>query len=556
MPPSINKMAGKGYYYEAAKDRWVARITIDKKRHHIGSFKTEEEAKDAVDKFLNENNNNEMPPRRRTEMPPARTSKFTLEDALKFIDEKLNNPQSTKDLYKRCLIVFTRHYERDEDDDGSEELSLDEIKGIYENVDLVHILTEFDRVKEVIEEGIKNSRTGEDIATDTKKHYYSAICSLCMEKVAGSLKLDKELIKKYQDRLKELNIVSNQQRNLNLGGSKYKYIALNPDLSWEKMGQEYLDFIKSENREVKKFTNTEKGRKDLRCAVIVGLYILQRPRRVEDYWKLQLFSREPSNEEQKDKNLLWLRKEGGELKGTLYIDKFKIRYMVRKNVKKEILPRYVKDIHPKLAVLFDDYIKAFNIKDMAKRTAEEKRNDTQYYLFYPEDKDQSVAYPDAGGYGSNVKASMMRIFKGRRALNATAFRHYFNKYLSSNIDEFNDEKLAEIAVDVGDTFKGMPQNLRYRWANEDNLDKSPTQIFSDLRRGGVVDGEESVMGGSVAERNIEQMEVINEVEEDFSIETDSRGNFNRETAIRNLGELEIKLNKLMKQKEDILKLLM
>lgn len=554
MPLTINKMA-KGYSYDAKKDRWVARLTRDGKRHQIGAFKTEDEAIEAVKIFLNEYKKDEMPPRRRN--PAPRTEKYTLEDALKFIDEKLKNPDSTKSLYKRCLIQLVRNYERDEDDTGDEELTLGEVQGIYENVDLVNILTEYDRVKEVIEEGIKNTKTGEDIAIDTQKHYYSAVCSLFLEKTAGSLKLDPDLIKMYQERLKELNILSNQQRNLNLGGSKYAYIAANPDMDWIWMKRTYLDFItdeaKTDRDKVKKFTGTMKGKKDLRSAVIVGLYILQRPRRVEDYWKLQWYSKKPTEAEQKDKNLLWLRKEGGVMKGTLFIDKFKTRWNVRKNVKREVLPRYVKDIHPKLAILFDDYIKALHIRDMSGLAPAEKRAGRQYYLFYPEDKEQDTAYPKAGGYGSNVAASMRLIFKGRKKLNATAFRHYFNQDISLNIQQFNDEKLAEIAIDLGDTFKGMPQNLRYRWANEDNLDKGITQILSELRRVGEGDGEESVQGGSVVERRLEQMEVIGEEDEsEVVIERDSRGNVGKEGALRRIGEIQVQMRKLTMEMERLL----
>jgi hypothetical protein len=42
------------------------------------------------------------------------------------------------------------------------------------------------------------------------------------------------------------------------------------------------------------FTNTKKGRTDLKMAVLVGFYILQRPRRVQDYATLQYYSKLPS----------------------------------------------------------------------------------------------------------------------------------------------------------------------------------------------------------------------------------------------------------------------
>jgi hypothetical protein len=81
-----------------------------------------------------------------------------------------SNPDSTKKLYKRCLITFTRFVvDEKEELEEDEELSLDELADIYGEIDLMPFLTDFERTKEVVESEIKNSNTGEDIAIDTKK---------------------------------------------------------------------------------------------------------------------------------------------------------------------------------------------------------------------------------------------------------------------------------------------------------------------------------------------------------------------------------------------------
>lgn len=543
---------GKGFYFDKHKNRWIARLMINKQKHNVGSFATEQEANDAVRKYL-DNLANQMPRRRANQQEQTTTKDFTLNDALEFIDTKLKNPQSTKDLYKRCLITFTRYAERIDEDDEDLELTLEEIQDIYGEVNLVEPLSDFDRTKFVVEEEIRNQRTGEQIAIDTIKQYYSSFMAL-FTRENGRLILGKEIEKQYDERLKYWNNESNNKRRLLI---PKKYAEEDPSFTWEVMEQEYAEFI-----DTKKFSNTEQGKKDLRNAVAVGMYVLQRPRRVLDYYKLQFFSKKPSEKEQQDRSIVWLRKEEGKLKGTFYIDKFKIRTMVRKNTTKEVLPRYIKDINDRLAELLQRYITYFQIKDMSKLTAEEKRRGKNYYLFYPND-DQSVPYSKAGGFGKVVGNAMKKIFKNRKGLSVNAFRHNFNDWVSRNLKDFNDEKLKQIAIDVGDTFKDLPTNLRYRFATVENQDKAVSQIEEQIRDDYYAkklyeaDAEEqgSVMNEAVpSAKEVERMETINEDESEL-IETSAEDTWSVPNIKGRIGEIEVEIAKLLKEKERWLRML-
>jgi hypothetical protein len=112
------------------------------------------------------------------------------------------------------------------------------------------------------------------------------------------------------------------------------------------MIDEYNNFV-----DTHAFTKTKKGLKDLRVATLIGFYILQRPRRL-DYRLLQYYSKKPSEEEFKDRNILY--NDDGKLYVSL--DVFKTRYRVSggSTEKKELLPRYIKELNPKLASLLRD----------------------------------------------------------------------------------------------------------------------------------------------------------------------------------------------------------
>jgi hypothetical protein len=50
--------------------------------------------------------------------------------------------------------------------------------------------------------------------------------------------------------------------------------------------------------------------------------------------------------------------------------------------KKQLMPRYIKEVNPRLVSLFKDYMKKFSVKDMSKLTSAEKRAKTEPLIFF------------------------------------------------------------------------------------------------------------------------------------------------------------------------------
>lgn len=404
-----------------------------------------------------------MPPRKKKTQAQKMTETFTLEDALNFLNS-LANADASKRNWKDSLITLTNYYINGSDTAFQISLSMTkaEVGEKYKDENIVPIIKDFDKVSNIIENEIKSKRTNENIAIDTKKQIYLAIVRVTQK--GSAFQLDKEIRKKYENKVIEFDKLSNQARNKN---EPKKGNLANPFFDWDTAQKEYDAYISS-----KAFTKTEKGKKDLRTAVLAGLYVLQRPRRVQDYALLQYFSKKPNEKESENRNIIY--KEDDKL--FFSIDVFKTRWRVsgQSKQKKELLPRYVKEVNSRLASLILDYIKKADIKDMSKLTTTEKRQNKNYYLFHLENT------PDAG-YSDNtfskvVANAFKAVFDKRNGLTVNSMRHIFNTWIAENIQLFNDAKLQELAVDLGDSPRQMPTNLRYRIADQDAAELQKTEI--------------------------------------------------------------------------------
>lgn len=395
-------------------------------------------------------------------MPPKKQLKrYTLKEAISYISGLANAPASRKNWMDALATLI--HYVEAKDLAYPTTLKKSEMADKYADVNLIPIIYDIANVSEIIDTKIMSSRNDSPIAVDTRKQFYLAIIRLTQKK--SPFQLSKEVKEFYQEKLKEIETLSNQQRNKNEAKrANLKY----PDFTWVVAQKEFEDFIGTHS-----FTNTNSGRKDLRCAVIVGLYILQRPRRVADYSSLQYFSKKPAEKDLKDKNIIY--GEGDKL--FFSIDVFKTRYRVAGGAsqKKELLPRYVKEVNPRLSSLIRDYIKKWNVKDMSKLTGEEKRQKKQYYVFYKETGTHQDAY-DENSFSKYISSCMKKVFNNRSGLTVNTMRHNYNTWLSENLSMFNDAQLQEIAIDVGDTPRNLPTNLRYRLQTEGLGDVEKTQI--------------------------------------------------------------------------------
>jgi hypothetical protein len=262
-----------------------------------------------------------MPPKRKSVKKAnasQRDTKYTLGDAVKHVNS-LKNPQSTKQIVIRNLTTIVANYKKDPE---YARLTADELYEKYNHEDLVPLVKDFEGLTDLIENGgIRNKLNGGELAIDTKKQYYVAISYLFI-KGPGRLELDADLIKKYREKIKEWHSYSNERRRL----KRPKRGNLeHPDATWEFFQRGYEEYLDSTP-----FTNTEKGRRDLKAAALVGFYTIQRPRRVEDWFLLEYHTRLPVEADREGKNILHIEGETS----TIYLDKFKTRWRTVNNKKR------------------------------------------------------------------------------------------------------------------------------------------------------------------------------------------------------------------------------
>lgn len=478
-----------------------------------------------------------MPPRRKNVSPPT---SFTLEDAMKFLDGT-SFAENTKANWKNNLTNVMAFNLEDEEQTF---LPIKELQEKYKDYDLLPLVKDFDLVKNIIENQVISRRDGEPISLNTKKQLYNAIDSILVTSSPIRNAVPKETRAKYTEMVKHYDTESTKMRDKSVA---QRGNILHPDLTWPQIQKEFQEFITT-----KSFTNTGSGKKNLKSAVIAGLYTLHRPRRIEDYAILQLYSKLPSENEMKNKNILLMEKDNM----TLYIDKFKTRWRANKrgSDKKELLPRYIKQVDKQLKELFRDYIKKFEIKDMSKLSPQEKRGNKQYYIFNLE-TDESIPYTSDSFGGFVSKSAFPTVFKKRKGLSVNSFRHAFNTWITQHFNEYTVEQHKSIMIDVGDSPR-MPTNLGYQIANVENQGLTKSQI-DDVLKGKAkakeqmevdAEGEGSVMGGNAPNvRDVEMMDVIEEEGSEL-VEASAGADVVWSVAdiTRRLGELEVEKAKLLR----------
>jgi hypothetical protein len=431
------------------------------------------------------------------------TNKFTLEDAHNYL-ASLNNAEKSIQNWQECITTLV-HYDNSENPTETDYTKKEQFQE-YKDINIVDLVQDVEKVVDFIEDAILTVRDKQRISVDTQKTYYNSLARLTqkgspLQKIVG-----KELHKTYNDKLHELEGVSNFIRGKN---KPKRANATYPDFTWSVATEEYEKFITESA-----FTNTQKGRKELRIAVLVGLYILQRPRRSKDYRLLQYWSRKPTDKEAEDKNILYKEKD----KYYFSIDQFKTRYRVHgaSKEKKQVLPRYIKEVNVKLASLLKDYIKKFQIKDNAKLTPQEKKNKTSYYMFFMETGTQDQVYED-NSFSNYMKGCFQKVFNNRKGISINTIRHIFNNWIAENLNNFNDNQLNQLAEDVGDSPKLLPSNLRYRFQIAENEDMDKTEIQGNIeeneaiRKMVEIEREEGGSVGNVEEKNDDVDEVVSPI---------------------------------------------
>jgi len=415
-------------------------------------------------------NNIQMPAKKKTskKLDPQQVIKgVSLQQALDGI-AKLPNPPNTQKIWKNAIITLVYYLSRPNEDDAY--LTNEELAQKYKEVNVFPLFEDYDKMLSLIESNtILNKKTQAPVGLESKKQYWYAILSIIGKN--GTIQLPDETIKKYTAKKEEYDKLSHHGRK---DLQPKEGVVLYPEFTYPVMTKQYNDFLDSNA-----MTNTGKGRKTLRNACVVGLYILQRPRRIEDYCSLQLYTKLPNEEKMKGKNiLLWEKVNDDDNKKvdkmTFYIDVFKTRFITSKKGKKnEVLPRYIKTLNPKLTSLLVDYIKKWGIADMSK-----VHDNKEYYVFYKETGNPTDAY-DASGFSKYVSSCLKQVFN-KSKLNVGFIRHVFSDWIWNNLRFYDEHKLDEIAIDVGD--KQFITQMRYRHVSPELRDIAVTEINEGLQQ--------------------------------------------------------------------------
>ena len=217
------------------------------------------------------------------------------------------------------------------------------------------------------------------------------------------------------------------------------------------------------------------------------------------------FSKLPKEEDRKGRNILHIQNG----KATIYLDVFKTRHRVKNNKEKDLMPAYIKELPAKLTELLIDYIKKAGIKDNSKRTRQEVKDNVQFYVFHVEKENQTVKYQKSG-FSRAISAAMKEVYD-KKDLSTNTLRHAFNTWVAEHLEEFTDQQLQQISIDVGDTPRMMPTNLRYRIAQQGNKGLDVTEIQDAVHdneyarkvmQGGM---EEAASVGNVEQQDMEEV---------------------------------------------------
>ena len=416
-------------------------------------------------------------PKRKQQQPK---NVLTLKQAIEYID-KSELADNTKEVYRRNItdLVFFAHGGFNSNDEITHAMTNKELQAHYDDENIAPLLTDFDKTVDIIQNKRVNRKTpGKPLSINTTKGYYLAIIHLARK--GGCLNLPADTLKKYEDKHNTQKASSKAARDKSaLRPFNIKY----PDVNWDWLQRAFSEWLKKTP-----FTNTTTGRSSLRTACLMGLYMEIIPRRVQDYYTLQYYSKLPSEQEMKGRNILLLNRDTARL----YLDDFKTRLLARKRgtkERKEVLPTFVKDLPPVLASRFRDYVSKAELVDNAGKPKPKKPT----YIFHIENAEQSDLYAEKG-FSAQVSKAIKRVFKLEGTVND--IRHEWQNWIGSNLQVFTQEDLQQMAYEFGD--KSRDTSLGYRTIK--NIAPTKTEKVALVREYGeavqmaIRDAEE---GGSV-----------------------------------------------------------
>ena len=366
-------------------------------------------------------------------------STFTLNNCEKYLQDAKYAPASVQAWKPKLKTIATKYYGKEVKDDQ----------------DIKPMLYDTKKVIDIIE-GITNQRDeSKEVGVSTIKHYYFACVvatqpaykdimasPIANEKVSSEYKVHRD---KYQD--KE---TAAKDTNKPKGA-----VEMYPELNWTEVQKIYADYVKS-NMHTKN---------NLRNMVFAGFYLLEVPRRVEDYELLKLSLGKPPKEPLQDQNILYLEKR----KATISIAKWKSSERKGKRINKV----FVRTLSNELFVLVKKYVEAWDMSEgdhIFCQKLPDKKVDTEtgnLKAFYK---------PYSRGKLTDALKDVFYVIYKREKITANSFRHWFKVDFLDKYSSYNDQIRKDIMERMGDTPSNIPTAMQYAVQNQENAGLSYEEI--------------------------------------------------------------------------------
>jgi hypothetical protein len=456
---------GKNYYWDATKARFIARAMNGGIKRQLGSFKTEQEAIDAVQKYLNDNHTvmaKKTSTAKKNTPKKSTAPKALLGDVLKYIHNTLINPDTTKRIWGDNITKLCLYAQQDKDD--LMKYTIKELGIILEKVDLVPIMADKKLVDDIIMNTMRNKINNSILSNETRKTIYVALHGVSTNLASWQsvkehgVPLSEATRRYYNDTVKQIKEINeaaddHQQPKGNVKMFIQKY---GKDYKWENLVKDYDSFIDD-----LRYDNSEKSKQQLRDACLMGLYVHHIPRRLEDYFKLQMYRKKPTQHD--DKNILVIDGD----KATIYVDDFKTRKKVNKSGTgfKDMNKMFIEAIKPQVVSLLNEYIKRWDIKEGE-------------YIFHPVDGKKQDHYTSTAA-SNNLTAVMKRVYD-KNHMGLSLMRHLWGGWFEAHQHKFNNKQKRDIFVKFGDTRTRLPTPYGYALKLDGQENKTVTEIQGEI----------------------------------------------------------------------------
>lgn len=289
---------------------------------------------------------------------------------------------------------------------------------------LAEILKDPEDVVKTIKDATVSHDGKKALSLQTMKAYFVLLRLLTKDDKIPTVTDDKATI--YEDEMNAYKVKADKQVKQNL--KKGKLLKF-PKLTWETILQKREEFIK------KSYIT----KKNIGYVVLVSMYMLLKPRRVQEYYTLTIKNLRPKKPDPYE-NYIVINRNHVEL----HLGQFK----TRTRLEEDKMPVFQTVITGELNKLIKEYVKKTGLNNGD-------------HLFFS-GSDHTKEYTQEGFTLAIEIASNKVLGYG---LGANDFRHLYVNWIYKHIDRYNDQQLQKIAHEMGDMSTATWQ--KYRTVEED-----------------------------------------------------------------------------------------